>query len=309
MNNVVHHCNCNDDYEKIKKRIEEENIVKRCYIQGPKGERGEQGIPGPQGPKGEDGPTTIKVGKTETLDANKDAIVENVGTDKDVILNFKIPRGEKGKDGDKLVVGKTETLDANAKARVIDTYIGNVHTLDFYIPQGFDGANGDVGPKGEQGPPGPKGDIGPQGSTGVALLEAYASLYEDNGNSYSLMPNIAYQVELSQQTQMKNVDISFTNTVKIQKAGIYKVDYFFEAKSSATADVSIEVRKENVTINGTKITRRVDNQEYVTFTGSIIVNLNVDEKIDLAISSPTAVVLTPENDTISYLTIMKIGSL
>lgn len=156
---------------------------------------------------------------------------------------------------------------------------------------------------------GPKGDIGPQGSTGVALLEAYANLYEDNGNSYSLMPNIAYQVELSQQTQMKNVDISFTNTVKIQKAGIYKVDYFFEAKSSATADVSIEVRKENVTINGTKITRRVDNQEYVTFTVSIIVNLNVDEKIDLAISSPTAVVLTPENDTISYLTIMKIGSL
>ena len=106
-------------------------------------------------------------------------------------------------------------------AEVKDEFTDNTHYLTFLIPK-VD-----------------KGDIGPQGLVGTTILDSYASLYEDNGNSYSLMPNIAYQGELSQQTQMKNVDISFTNTVKIQKAGIYKVDYFFEAKSSATADVSV----------------------------------------------------------------------
>ena len=51
----------------------------------------------------------------------------------------------------------------------------------------------------------------------------------------------------------------------------------------------------------------VNNQEYVWFNGSIIVSLNKDEKIDLAVSSTTNVTLTPDEDTVSYLNIIKIG--
>lgn len=142
MNNNSCNCNYNDNYEKIKKRIEEESKkYKMCYIQGPTGPRGDIG---PTGPKGEDGPTTIEVGTTETGEPNTEAIVKNVGTNKNVILNFVIPKGVAGDNGDKIIIGKTETLDANAKAKVIDTLVGNVHTLDFYIPQGFDGINGAV---------------------------------------------------------------------------------------------------------------------------------------------------------------------
>ena len=35
--------------------------------------------------------------------------------------------------------------------------------------------------------------------------------------------------------------------------------------------------------------------------------LNKDEKIDLAVSSTTNVTLTPDEDTVSYLNIIKIG--
>ena len=56
-----------------------------------------------------------------------------------------------------------------------------------------------------------------------------------------------------------------------------------------------------------KITKNVNNQEYVWFNGSIIVSLNKDEKIDLAVSSTTNVILTPDEDTVSYLNIIKIG--
>lgn len=63
--------------------------VKYCYIQGP------------QGPRGRSGPTTIKIGETQTVESNQEAAVENVGTENDLILNFKIPKGLKGEKGEK----------------------------------------------------------------------------------------------------------------------------------------------------------------------------------------------------------------
>ena len=54
--------------------------------------------------------------------------------------------------------------------------------------------------------------------------------------------------------------------------------YFFSSVASVQSDISIELRKENITINGTKITKKVNNQEYVWFNGSVIVSLNKDEK-------------------------------
>ena len=89
--------NCNDDFEKIKKKIDEENKkCKKCYIQGPTGPKGDQGL---QGERGIQGPSTIKIGIIETVENKEQAKVENVGTDEDVILNFKIPRGEQGIEG------------------------------------------------------------------------------------------------------------------------------------------------------------------------------------------------------------------
>ncbi len=105
---------------------------------GPQGEAGIQGLAGeigptgpkgdigPIGPKGEDGGATIEVGITETVDADTEALVTNVGTNKDVVLNFKIPRGSPG----------------------VEEKIGPA---------------GPAGEKGEQGEPGPKGDKGEPG--------------------------------------------------------------------------------------------------------------------------------------------------
>ena len=71
-------------------------------LQGPKGDRGDIG---PTGPKGENGPTTITVGQTETVEPTSLAEVTNTGTNKDVILNFKIPKGATGEMGPKGEVG------------------------------------------------------------------------------------------------------------------------------------------------------------------------------------------------------------
>ena len=81
--------NCND-YELIRKKVEEEREkYKFCYIQGTTGPKGEQGLIGPQGERGLAGPASIDVGMTETVEPSENSKVENVGTNEDIILNFK----------------------------------------------------------------------------------------------------------------------------------------------------------------------------------------------------------------------------
>ena len=231
---------CNTDFEKIRKRIEEEkNKCKKCYIQGPTGPKGDQGI---QGERGIQGPSTIKIGITETVENKEQAKVENVGTNEDVILNFKIPRGEqgiegkiglqgptgpqgekgdigpqgiKGEKGDQgpatiqignvetiepneeaevvnsgtpidvvldfklprgeqgetgprglpgeigrtehIAIDETETIEPGEPAEVMDTFENWVHHLAFFIPKGEKGEQGEIGPRGPQGPAGPPG--------------------------------------------------------------------------------------------------------------------------------------------------------
>ena len=125
-------------------------------LQGPKGDRGDIG---PTGPKGENGPTTITVGQTETVEPTSLAEVTNTGTNKDVILNFKIPKWEKGEIGPKCEKGEigprglpgeieisqaitidgTETIEPNELAEVQDDFESNIHHLTFYIPKGEKG--------------------------------------------------------------------------------------------------------------------------------------------------------------------------
>ena len=65
----------------------------------PKGIKGEKGDIGPQGIKGErgeQGPSTIQIGNVETIEPTEEAEVINVGTPVDVVLDFKIPKGNQG---------------------------------------------------------------------------------------------------------------------------------------------------------------------------------------------------------------------
>ena len=177
---MYNNCNCNDDYERIKKRIDEESKkYKQCYIQGPPGPKGEQGI------KGDPGPATIRVGSTETVESSEPALVINTGTKEDVILDFKIPKGDKGDKGEQGIqgmqgpkgeqgdkgdiglkgdkgekgepgpttirVGSTETVEFGEPALVINAGTKDDIILNFKIPKGDKGDKGDSGPRGLPG--------------------------------------------------------------------------------------------------------------------------------------------------------------
>ncbi len=131
-----------DDYDLSK----EKKKCRFCYVQGP---------------RGKPGPATINIGITETVSADDKANVENVGTDQDVVLNFKIPKGDKGEKGDQgergpstIQIGNVETIDSNLEAEVINRGTNTDVILDFKIPRGEQGRKGDTGDIGPRGLPG-----------------------------------------------------------------------------------------------------------------------------------------------------------
>ncbi len=124
-----------------------------CFIAGPTGPigpTGPQGAPGMGfvGPTGPTGPAamTVRIGTIRTGDPGSEATVTNVGTDTDIILDFVIPSGITGDQGE---IGPT----------------------------------GATGPQGEQGP---KGDPGIEGPTGPAAgLNAYGGLFSTTRQDFT----------------------------------------------------------------------------------------------------------------------------
>ena len=135
---------------------------------GNKGDIGPSGGPiGPQGPKGTLG--TITIGTTTTV-ATSAAAVTNSGTPEDAILDFDLPKGEKGTSGaavDKGEIGPAGTVAVGVVRSVPQSLVAVTNTgtpeqavLDFDVPKGSKGEQGLPGTATAKGATGSKGEIG-----------------------------------------------------------------------------------------------------------------------------------------------------
>ena len=147
---------------------------------------GPQGPAGPAGPAGRDGEAaTITVGSTTTGAAGTNAVVQNSGTSSAAILDFTIPRGDKGEtgatgatgatgpagaDGEAatITVGSVTTVSSEYPATVTNSGTSSAAVLDFQIPQGIQGETGATGPQGPAGADGRDGIDGRDGADGQA---------------------------------------------------------------------------------------------------------------------------------------------
>ena len=107
-----------------------------------------------RGPKGKDGSSTIEVGKTTTLYPFQDASVKNVGTKENAILEFAIPRGKDGdkitigKTETLDSNARARVVDNYVNnIHTLDFYIPQ----GFDGADGDVGPKGDMGPKGDTG--------------------------------------------------------------------------------------------------------------------------------------------------------------
>ena len=386
-------CCCDDNYERAKRKIEEANKnLKLCYVQGPtgpqgpqgprgengpttidvgatetveydkeamvtnvgtnqeailnfkiprgipgeRGLRGEKGDTGPQGPKGEQGlrgeagPATIDVGTTETVEYGKGAMVTNVGTNQDVILNFKIPRGEKGEPGPKgdigpqglpgeigisqaITIDGTETIEPDEQAEVQDDFDRNIHHLTFYIPKGEKGDMGPQGIQGEQGiagPPGEKGEQGPMGPQGPKGepngVGAYGEIYTDSAQRINLTADreVIIPLEKTGTAHFTNYDVAYA--IHIKKFGTYQINYFLSAATSVDTNyvVSIEASGTKLRSSNIKVQAKANviNQVY----GSLLFGLAEDDEVTFVITSEQDTELIFDGTTNAKMSVIKL---
>lgn len=311
MSSNMKKCIC-QDFESANSKI--------CYVmgatgpkgeqgpQGPIGEKGDIGPTGPKGEKGENGPTTINVGNTVTLNEGEEATVKNVGTDKEVILDFKIPRGAtglKGEKGDKgdmgprgfpgeigrsevITIDGTETIEAGEEASVLDDLEDRVHHLTFYIPKGE------------------KGDIGPQGIPGVVPTIAYAQKYSDSNFELQLKKLVEATVPLNELGPAFNASYDTANSIDIKETAIYLVSYFLSVTPKEDVSLRLAPKDNDILLPSGNITVNCKANINKNISNTIIAALNEGDVLTLNIRTEEDSTLTFNVGTNAVLSIFKI---
>lgn len=274
------------------------------------------GPTGPRGPIGPQGPSTITIGNTITTDPGTEAKVTNTGTSENAVLTFSIPAGATGPAGptgprgpvgsqglqgiagpagptgprgpqgpSTIKVGNTITGAAGTEASVINLGTDQDLILNFTIP------------KGEQGPQGPTGPT----------LSTYGRKYNTAVTSISLEANIPQNIPLNSNGPVYNMTQGTQNMLTINQEGVYKIDYFFNGSSSANADITVEVKQNNIAIGSTTIKKNVQQNADTDFIGSTINSLSANDNIGLAIQSSVQATISPGSGTNAYLNIIRIS--
>ena len=373
---------CND-YNQIRKRIEEERKkYKICYVQGPIGPKGLKGDVGPQGEKGErgiPGPASIDVGITETIEPTEKAKVENIGTNEDVILNFKIPRGEQGIEGkigpqgipgpqgekgdigpqgikgergeqgpSTIKVGNIETIEPTEKASVINVGTPVDVVLDFKIPKGEQGEQGPRGlpgeigrtehiaidetetlepgepatvmdtfedwvhhlafsiPKGEKGDQGEKGPQGPAGPPGTEFVSSYGIRYSMVDTQLALPQGTDTKIPLPEKGVAFLTEYPDDNSIKIKENGVYLVSYLLCGATNEECSMTMSVRANDILQPATSATSEFSAQMINSISGTTIVSLQQNDLVTLNVKSSKAVNLKFNGSTNAMLSVTKI---
>ena len=371
--------NCND-WERIRKKIEEERKkYQLCYVQGPTGPKGEQGNVGPQGDRGIPGPASIDVGITETIEPFEEAKVENVGTIEDVILNFKIPRGQqglegkigpqgipgpkgekgdigpqgiKGERGDQgpstIQIGNIETIEPTEEAEVINVGTPVDVVLEFKIPKG---EKGDIGPRGLPGeigrtehitidetetlepgepaqvmdtfenwvhhlafliPKGEKGDVGERGSQGPAgppgteFVSSYGIRYSMTNTQLNLPQGIDTIIPLPEKGTAFLTEYPDNNSIKIKENGVYLISYSLCGATNEDCSLTTSVRANDILQPATNTTSEFQAQIINCISGSTIVSLNKDDLVTLNVKPSMTVNMIFNGSTSAVLSVTKI---
>ena len=253
--------NCNNNFSPCGRGKDDNNNV--VFIGCP----GARGATGPTGPAG---PTTITVGETTTGVPGTEAIVTNVGTNENVILDFIIPTGATGSQG---LIGPTGPAGATGSQGLIGPT----------GPTGATGSQGLIGPTGPTGATGPQGLIGPTGPTGATgptpVVALDSTLVDNDGEQTVTAGSL---VNLGTVINMTGTSAIYTapDTVSLA-AGTYYIHYDALISNTSTAgDVGASLLINGVVANNaaeyvpaTTTETQISLQHSLTVTSTTLVTI------------------------------------
>ncbi len=278
--NVCGQCPCTC-IRKIYNVIHYDTAIGPIGPTGPTGPRGVTGPTGPTGPTGATGATGI-TGPTGPTGIN--GVTGPTG-----------PTGATGADG---AIGPTGPTGATGA----DGAIGPIG------PTGATGADGAIGPTGPTGATGADGAIGPTGADGTANLNAYGGLYNNTPQTINLTLGGTTQLPLPSNMPSQNVTYTPANSITAPVAGVYEINYFTNISAALGTTVTMSVRRNGTAIPDATISRALSVGVGSIYNGSIIIDLNAGDVIDMALSALLAVGVTLGSGVNTTLTIKQINT-
>ncbi len=251
---------------------------------GPTGATGATGIAGPTGPKGING-VTGPTGPTGATGA--DGAIGPTG-----------PTGPTGATGADGAIGPTGPTGATGA----DGVTGPTG------PTGATGATGITGPTGPTGINGVTGPTGPTGADGTANLNAYGGLYNNTPQTINLTLGGTTQLPLPSNMPPQNVTYTPANSITAPVAGVYEINYFTNISAALGTTVTMSVRRNGTAIPDATISRALSVGVGSIYNGSIIIDLNAGDVIDMALSALLAVGVTLGSGVNTTLTIKQINT-
>lgn len=282
--------------------------------EGPIGPTGERGPAGPEGPagaqglkgeRGEQGPSTIKIGNVTTGDPGTEAEITNTGDEKDLVLNFKIPRGNIGPKGEQgetgprglpgeigitehITIDETKTLEAGEEASVVDDFYSYQHHLTFNIPKGE------------------KGDVGPQGPAGMAGTIAYGLRYINKAQEITVPANNDLILPLEETGTAFNTAYDTSNGIDIKENGVYKISYFFGCAPKTNCVLVLSPKYNGLSIPGGNVSLELTANYIGNISNSVFMSLSNGDVVTLNVTSITGATLSLNGSTNGVLSVVKI---
>lgn len=188
----------------------------------------------------------------------------------------------------------------------------NINPNCYQIFPGATGPAGPTGPTGPEGTIGATGPIGPTGATGPTGPSGtnpavFAYKYNDEGNTKELTANQTEQVDLAINSEASGISVTLENSMIINTTGIYKIEYFFSGSISENAALVIELENNDISINGSEISKDVIANTDTDFHGAVVLEANQNDVINIGVRANKNVTLTPAPDVNAYLIITKLS--
>ena len=149
----------------------------------------------------------------------------------------------------------------------------------------------------------PRGDTGAAGTT----TPAYANIYSTSQTVVNLTAATATTVTLATVGVSNNVNTATANKLTITNAGDYKIEYFLAGSPSVSGTLTLDVRKNGVTIDGSSVSASATANEAIPLQGTIISTLSANDILELDVASSVNANFTPSDGTNAYLIITKLN--
>ena len=264
-----------DSYEKAKRKIEHDSKKRRMmlYYNPPT-------IIGPTGPSGQNGhdglADTITIRNTTTGDVGENAQVIDTTGSPNHILDFIIPRGYDGINGETGPTG----------------------------PAGLQGIEGPTGPQGIEGPTGP---TGPAGSNPNCYGMAHSTINQTlNNNDY---------VPFDVSDRVSNIMIAQNGIITLSYEGTYLINWWIAVNPIDTSPGIInfelqEISPDQRALGWSTSGKAINNTEIIVLYGTTLVDAGYDSitrNFALVNVSNAEMFLNPNNEIGSVITVARIN--